>query len=793
MVHNSKNWLQKPNVSMRWVFFACVLWSLFLSILLQTRFVEDIKTKVSRPFDFRVREALGKSPKIDKRIKTFAIDDSAVSFVGSPNLPIHDWSKLLTKIAQKEPAAIIVDSLFTIAGIPSGMEEASNNAIKELEKAGAPFYVGAFPAPRKIRYRKTLPLDGSAFDLRMLVRGSDSIEEALNSLEVKKATSAYVYGPDPLLRKAFPQTGHLLYKGDSKSSLYLRLDHGLVLPHLMVMPFKDRSIVDGDYFINGHKVPTYKDGSVPLNYASFSYYLSKIKSLKENLERSQKGLDINGVEKGDFVYIIPAFFTGNTDFKLTPFGPMPAGLTHLALLNSILKDDWLTPIGFEILLIFLGCLFGSFVAKKMTSLSLIFSLLLGISLWLSACIYSFSFHGVIVPWILPLAGFLATAVTVFIEKSRIAEKKSQFIRNCLDGAFEDEKVKQMSKKPELLSFSAREQVVTVMFIDVVGFSLVAENQLPRIAFDQLKDILGGIADTVHEYGGIVNKNLGDGLLCFFGYSLETNISTPDHAEQAVKCASVIQKRNLPRTLEQAKKGYPVFPLRIGINTSSVFVGNIGSEERIDLTIVGNGVNFAKRLEGACTNHAILMAATTKELIESLALFKEGMEQKYITIKHHVGKVEAFEFDPFHADPELRRRALEVHRKSIDKVHEEDQEYLKNGDLVKVLLESTACSFVSYAKSGLSVSSSEKWQVGSFVKLRLMDDADYFEAHFDNLSLSSMEMEIVSCLEVKGGFTYALRYRNLDKAMKVKILEIFRGFEKIQIHSDAREAREGRVS
>src|SRR5690606_6374571 len=104
-------------------------------------------------------------------------------------------------------------------------------------------------------------------------------------------------------------------------------------------------------------------------------------------------------------------------------------------------------------------------------------------------------------------------------------------------------------------------------------------------------------------GGYVDRTLGDGMLCVFGYSAEGGPGESQyHADQALTCAAAIQRKNIQRILDARSTGDAVFPLRIGINTAGVFIGNLGDSVNSDFTVIGNGVNFASRLEHSCDRH-----------------------------------------------------------------------------------------------------------------------------------------------------------------------------------------------
>ena len=201
---------------------------------------------------------------------------------------------------------------------------------------------------------------------------------------------------------------------------------------------------------------------------------------------SKRTESLNAIKEGDYIYFMPEFFTGSTDFQQTPFGILPAGYAHLGVLNSMLNHDWLTPVDFSMGLAIIMAVLGALLAIQVSALGFAVAAVAGSGLWVSICFLSFAYQGLVFPLELPLIGFLGPLISIFVEKSRVGEKKSLFIRHALDGAIQPKKLENLARVPQKLNLEARERVISVMFIDIVGFSLMAENQLPRIAFDSLK-------------------------------------------------------------------------------------------------------------------------------------------------------------------------------------------------------------------------------------------------------------------------------------------------------------------
>jgi len=327
-----------------------------------------------------------------------------------------------------------------------------------------------------------------------------------------------------------------------------------------------------------------------------------------------------------------------------------------------MTGQWLKPVAGAEAMIFVMALLGAAIGTNLGAAAFWVVLLAVTFSGFSLSIWLFSYQGIIVPWFLPLTSCMSVAITIFAEKTRLGEKKSQALRASLAGLVAADDLKSLLRNPDSVSLEARERVVTLMFIDIVGFSLLAENILPRIAFEQLKKLLAQLGDCVHAYGGIIDKTLGDGLLCYFGYRFEGDASIADHAEKALRCGIKIQEDNLARNIEAERGGEAIHPLRIGINTASCYLGDLGSGSRIDFTVVGNGVNFAKRLEGACAMHSVLMGATTNDLVRDIGLPGAAFTKRLIRIKHHSELVEAYEYDPFVAQPQLRKEALDGFKK-----------------------------------------------------------------------------------------------------------------------------------
>lgn len=777
---NSKGWLQSQNVSYRWTISVIAVWFAAFYFFDKTQMAHDLENTVALAVNFRTREALKRSPAVNEKIKVFGADDSTVAALGRPSLNLLEWGAVIQHIAKSDPKAIIIDGLFTMPEIPIGREDEAKETIKNLENLKVPVIVGAFVGPQKLKFREPLPTDSLQFDLPRLIKyGKNSralqVRRAAE-LDLAVARSIFIYGPHQSLRKAFNNhLGHILYNGDSRAAPFVRLNDTVGIPHFMLLADDKLSFTKQGLNTFGANVPLDKDGYTILNFSTYSSYLKSTIPLRTLITTVNENVKDSGIRSGDIVYIMPSFYTGNTDFKMTPFGNMPAGYAHLAFLNSMVNKQWLKPVKARESIFAVMIVLGAVLALNLGPVAVGLSLLGGLTIWVCGSLYLFAYRDIVIPWMLPAFSFLVSTISIFVEKARVADKKSQFIHNAFDGMVAPQEIEVMAKNPELLNFEARERVVTVMFIDIVGFSLMAENQLPRIAFDHLKDVLADISDIVHKHGGIVNKNLGDGLLCFFGYSLEKDESTLDHAEKAVACAIEIQRENLPKILLAAEKGDPVYPLRIGINTSSVYLGNIGSERRIDLTVVGNGVNFAKRLEGGCETHSVMMSETTKELIDSQGILKDGLRKKYIEIKHHSEMVVAFEFDPFVQEPELRSRAIQAHRSSAHLARVEKRWNIANPDHLIVTTNIGTGKVINFSQTGLRITLPTLIVKGAILRMSIDSEDGQLKNKLEENSIGTIDVDVRWGYGEGDTYIHGVQFRQLPADRKKILLNCLKKY------------------
>jgi adenylate cyclase len=228
-------------------------------------------------------------------------------------------------------------------------------------------------------------------------------------------------------------------------------------------------------------------------------------------------------------------------------------------------------------------------------------------------------------------------------KSREAElsKKSEALENLS---------KQLSKylSPQIYEsiFSGKQEVklvsqrkrLTVFFSDLVGFTETTERLESEDLTRLLNQYLTEMTNIAIAYGATVDKYIGDAIVIFFGDP--DTLGVKEDAMQCVKMAVAMQKRmkELERVWQESGLEKPLRS-RIGINTGLCTVGNFGSDERMDYTIIGGGVNLAARLESACKPGEILLSYETYAHVKNVV---ECSERDQINVKGIAAPVTTFQ-------------------------------------------------------------------------------------------------------------------------------------------------------
>jgi adenylate cyclase len=134
--------------------------------------------------------------------------------------------------------------------------------------------------------------------------------------------------------------------------------------------------------------------------------------------------------------------------------------------------------------------------------------------------------------------------------------------------------------------------ITVLFADIRNFTSISENMDASSVTAILNEYFSALVPIIEEYGGVLNKFMGDAVLAIFGEPKKDE----NHALVAVKCASKMLKKVKHLQDKWMDEGKPKIEIGIGISSGEAFIGNVGSKERLEYTVIGDTVNTASRIE-----------------------------------------------------------------------------------------------------------------------------------------------------------------------------------------------------
>jgi adenylate cyclase len=161
-------------------------------------------------------------------------------------------------------------------------------------------------------------------------------------------------------------------------------------------------------------------------------------------------------------------------------------------------------------------------------------------------------------------------------------------------------IQDLLKNPNKLRLGGEKRVLTVFFSDLAGFTSLSEKLSPEEVVALLNRYLTAMTEIILRSGGLIDKYEGDAIMAFWG----APVLQEDHALRACLAALDNQGRLEELRQEFLQAGLPPIHARIGINTGEMIIGNMGSIQRFDFTVIGDSVNLASRLEGAGKEYGV---------------------------------------------------------------------------------------------------------------------------------------------------------------------------------------------
>jgi adenylate cyclase len=325
------------------------------------------------------------------------------------------------------------------------------------------------------------------------------------------------------------------------------------------------------------------------------------------------------IAAGNKIIMVGAFSNGMAaDQKTTPLGLMFGIEMHANALNTILMDNFLRSVPRWVDLVILAVLV--FIIAFMTSrlstiLSFFGTLVLVVGFFLATTLI-FDYRSILINFSSPMLGMVFTFLTIVVYRAMTEERDKKAIRETFGKYLSPKVVDQLVENPPELGGVDKD--LTVLFSDIRSFTTLSESMSPQELVNHLNTYLTAMTDVIFEYGGYLDKYVGDEVMCFWGAPLPQ----ADHAVRACKCAL--------RQMQRLKELNEVWPeairinIGIGLNSGIMTVGNMGSPSRMNYTLMGDNVNLGARLEGTNKEYGtnIIISEFTYGLVRDHFLVRE---------------------------------------------------------------------------------------------------------------------------------------------------------------------------
>ncbi len=456
--------------------------------------------------------------------------------------------------------------------------------------------------------------------------------------------------------------------------MVFRLD-GMIYPSLTLEMMRvalgeNRVIINYDDYgvesltLGDLEIPTDKYGRLFVNFsgAKKSYpYISALDIYEDKVPKEA----IEGK-----IALLGTSASGLLDLRAMPYDQSIPGVEiHANVLDNILNQHFLqepsNAVGINILLILVSTLLiGGFLSFSSPLLQLLLSF--GFLALFHAFVYYLMFDkGIVLNMIYPTLSMLSTIVLLFFtnffyqlsQKEKILGKFAKKVSPAVAEAL---------IKSGNVDFQADEKEITVFFSDVRNFTTISEGfENAHALITYLNRYMSPMSDIIIKHEGTIDKYIGDAIMAYWNAPLDVK----NHADHAVSAALEQLEALKVLNKELEKEHLPHIEIGIGIHTGEAVVGEMGSHDRSDYTIIGDNINLGSRVEGLCKPYGVAIMIT-EETKDRLTQAYKVREVDTVTVK---GKEEAVRlytvlgFGTFCADEQVRearyKEALNYYKKA----------------------------------------------------------------------------------------------------------------------------------
>ena len=490
------------------------------------------------------------------------------------------YGRLVTRLSEAGAKLIVFDMIFAEPSTP----DEDNDFIEAVEKA------------RNVILAKTLEVhEGSLFRRQILVTPWSQLAAAAKGVGM----AMVIPDPDGVVRR---------FKVDLAGQTTLAAIAAKLFNPKIDIPDTMSGLID------------YAGPAQSLNTVSFYQVIDPDHPLPTDLVKGKIVLVGRMLEAG----VDPR---GQTDAFYTPYfsltGKATSGVEiHGQIIHTLLigKCGQTFPDGPRVLVYFCILLGAGYLFALLSPLSGLIGLFFSIVMIFAGVVYLFQHYSMWIPPVLLGSGLILTYGSNSFFHYLIAAKDKRWLRQAFSRYVSKSLVEIITNHPEQLRLGGEEVEVTVLFSDLAGFTSISENLTPENLIHLLNEYFSGMTEIILDLEGTVDKYIGDAIMAFWGAPLPL----ADHAQKACQAALAMQQALFPLQAMWQERGLPPLLARLGLHTGKAIVGNVGSRERFNYTVMGDAVNLASRLEGVnkIYGSTILVSEATVKQAGGDFLFRE---------------------------------------------------------------------------------------------------------------------------------------------------------------------------
>lgn len=305
------------------------------------------------------------------------------------------------------------------------------------------------------------------------------------------------------------------------------------------------------------------------------------------------------------ILIMGSTTMGIADIRPSPLNAVANGVEHhVAAVDNILRQDFLkrgpSSVVAELLIAILAATILIIILSKAEALvCLVLLVLTYITLEILNQKIFFARGNLLQLGFLHIQNF-SIFTSMILYKFFVEEREKRKVRGAFQQYLNPAVINQLLSSPDGLKLGGEKRELTVFFSDVRGFTSISERLAPEVLANLLNEYFTPMTDIVLQSGGLLDKYIGDALMAVWGAPLHM----PDHADRALH-SSLRMLDALDKLTESWKeRNLPTIDIGCGINTGPMVVGNMGSTQRFDYTVLGDAVNLGSRLEGITKEYGV---------------------------------------------------------------------------------------------------------------------------------------------------------------------------------------------